>query len=220
MLPLDTIVYRLLWAALLGSLVGLERIRSKRPAGLRTSLFVCMGAALFTIVSVQFAKMTGDTSTTRIASNIVQGIGFLGAGVILREKGNVVGLTTAATIFLEAAMGMAAGAGLYKVSGFVCSLVLFGLAVLVRIEKFFNLRSHYLLFRISSDNASGLLPEIHQLFGEMELPLDQLSVSLSNGKHILQFEADLSQRQQEKVTSKLCELGLAYEMMPAERQSS
>jgi putative Mg2+ transporter-C (MgtC) family protein len=179
-----------------------------------------MAAALFTIVSVELAKMTGDTSTTRIASNIVQGIGFLGAGVILRDRGSIVGVTTAATIFLEAAMGMSAGAGLYKVSGFVCAAMLFGLVVLVRIEKFFKLRSHYALFRISSDNASGLLPEIHQLFGEMQLPLDQLSVSLADGKHILHFEADFSQRQLEKVTSKLCELGLAYEMLPAERQNS
>jgi len=220
MLPLSTIVYRLLWAAFLGSLVGLERIRSKRPAGLRTSLFVCMAAALFTIVSNQFAKMTGDTSTSRIASNIVQGIGFLGAGVILREKGSVVGMTTAATIFLTAAMGMAAGAGLYKVAGVVCVLMLFTLIVLARIEKVFKLRSQYLLFRVSADNAAGLLPEIHQLFGEMELPLDQLSVSPVDGKHVLQFMADLSQRQQEKVTAKLGELGLGYEMMPAERHSS
>jgi putative Mg2+ transporter-C (MgtC) family protein len=220
MIPLPTIIYRLLWAGLLGSLIGIERIRSKRPAGLRTSLFVCTAAALFTIVSVQLAKMTGDASTTRIASNIVQGIGFLGAGVIMRDKGSVLGATTAAAIFLEAAMGMAAGSGLYKVSGFVCLMMLFGLAVLVQIEKFFKLRSHYLLFRISSDNASGLLPELHQLFGEMKLPLDQLSVSRDDGKHVLQFEADLSQRQQEKVTAKLCELGLAYEMLPAERQNS
>src|SRR5215467_5566727 len=220
MLGFSTIVYRLLWAALLGAIVGLERIRSKRPAGLRTSLFVCMAAALFTVVSNEFAKMTGDTSTSRIASNIVQGIGFLGAGVILREKGSVVGMTTAATIFLTAAMGMAAGAGLYKVAGVVCVLMLFTLIVLARIEKVFKLRSQYLLFRVSADNAAGLLPEIHQLFGEMELPLDQLSVSPVDGKHVLQFMADLSQRQQEKVTAKLGELGLGYEMMPAERHFS
>src|SRR5262249_25009978 len=154
------------------------------------------------------AKMSGDTSTTRIASNIVQGIGFLGAGVILRGKGRVVGMTTAATIFFEAAVGVAAGSGLYKVFGVVCGVVLFFLTVLVKIEKHFKLRSHYLLFRIASDNAAGLLPELHQLFGEMKLPLDQMSVSLADGKHILQFEADLSHGQQEKVTSKLCELGL------------
>src|ERR1700693_6459257 len=117
MLPLSTITYRLLWAALLGSVIGIERNVRKRPAGMRTSLCVCMGAALFTILSTEIARATGDASTTRIASNIVQGIGFLGAGVILREGGSVVGLTTAAAIFAIAAMGMAAGGGFYAVSG-------------------------------------------------------------------------------------------------------
>jgi len=100
MLPLSTIVYRLLWAALLGAVIGVERSARKRPAGMRTSVCVCLGAALFTILSAEYAKLTGDTGTTRIASNIVQGIGFLGAGVILRERGSVVGLTTAAAIFV------------------------------------------------------------------------------------------------------------------------
>src|SRR6266403_1496257 len=177
MLSLTTICYRLLWAALLGAVIGIERSVRRRPAGMRTSVCVTMGSALFTIMSVEIARKTGDTSTTRIASNIVQGIGFLGAGVIIRDKGSIVGATTAATIFLEAAMGMAAGAGLYKVSGFVCAMMLFGLVALVQIEKFFKLRSHYLLFRISSENASGLLPEIHQLFAQMKLPPYQMSVS-------------------------------------------
>jgi len=99
-----------------------------------------MAAALFTIVSVEFAKLTGDASTTRIASNVVQGIGFLGAGVILRERGSVVGMTTAAT-FSDRGRGMAAGAGLYKVSGFVCIAMLLALVGLVRVEKLFKLRS-------------------------------------------------------------------------------
>ena len=221
MLPLFDPAFRndalnLIVAVLLGGAIGFERQWRQRLAGLRTNTLVSLGAAIFVVFESQFT----DVSPTRVAAQVVTGIGFLGAGVILREKGSVVGMTTAATIFLEAAMGMAAGSGLYKISGFVCFVVLFALVVLVQIEKFFKLRSRYLLFRIASDNASGLLPEIHQLFGEMKLPLDQMSVSLAEARHILQFEADLSQRQQEKVTSRLCELGLAYEMLPAERQNS
>src|SRR5258707_9972446 len=140
MLPISTITYRLLWAALLGSLIGFERSVRKRPAGMRTSVCVCVGAALFTILSSEIAKATGDTSTTRIASNVVQGIGFLGAGVILRERGTVVGITTAATIFLTAAMGMTAGAGLYKVSGFVCIVMLIALAGLIQVGRVLKLR--------------------------------------------------------------------------------
>src|SRR5260370_5647684 len=124
MVPLSTIVARLAWAALLGAIIGLERSIRRRPSGMRTGFCVSLGAALFTIVSVEIARRTGDSSTTRIASNIVQGIGFLGAGVILRERGSVVGLTTAATIFAVAAMGMAACGGPYARSRLSCPLVL------------------------------------------------------------------------------------------------
>src|ERR1700693_1640215 len=122
MLPLSTITYRLLLAALLGSVIGIERNVRKRPAGMRTSLCVCMGAALFTILSTEIAKATGDASTTRIASHIVQGIGFLGAGVILRERGSVVGMTTASAIFAEAAIGMGEGGGRYVRVGVATTL--------------------------------------------------------------------------------------------------
>src|SRR5271155_5132637 len=124
MLPLKIIVARLLWASLLGAIIGIERSLRRRPAGMRTSLCVSLGAALFTILSIEIARRTGDTGSTRIASNIVQGIGFLGAGAILRERGSVTGLTTAATIFAMAAMGMAAGGGLYAVSGVACAATL------------------------------------------------------------------------------------------------
>src|SRR5262245_8151606 len=134
MLPISTVACRLLWAALLGAVIGVERNIRKRPAGMRTSVCVCLGAAMFTILSAEYAKLTGDSATTRIASNIVQGIGFLGAGVILRERGSVVGLTTAAAIFIEAAIGMGAGAGFYRVSGVAALILLFALTGLIYVE--------------------------------------------------------------------------------------
>src|SRR5271168_3740867 len=137
MLPLSTIVLRLLWGGLLGAAIGVERSYRRRPAGMRTGFCVCMASALFTIVSVEIARRTGDPSTTRIASNIVQGIGFLGAGAILRERGSVTGLTTAATIFAIAAIGMAAGGGLYAVSGAACAMVLGSLVLFFNMENWF-----------------------------------------------------------------------------------
>ena len=118
MFSLREVFLRLAFAALLGAAIGVERDLHRRPAGIRTSAFVCMGSALFTILSFELAKIYGDTSSTRIASNLVQGIGFLGAGAILREAGGLVGLTTAATIFVEAAIGMAVGGGLYAVGAY------------------------------------------------------------------------------------------------------
>src|SRR5260370_20530726 len=111
MLSLREIFLRLTVAAVLGAIIGIERDLRRRPAGMRTSLFVCLATALFTILSGEIARLFGDTGSTRIASNIVQGIGFLGAGAILREAGGRIGRTTGATGVGEEAIGLAARAG-------------------------------------------------------------------------------------------------------------
>src|SRR5271154_3011628 len=139
MLTFQAILIRLLLSAGLGAAIGIERDYHRRPAGIRPSMFVCRATCLFTVLSVEIAHATGDTSTTRIASNIVQGIGFLGAGVILREGGSVVGLTTAAAVFAVAALGMAAGGGFYAASGATALLVLLALVLFVYVENLFNL---------------------------------------------------------------------------------
>ncbi len=130
MLPTTTIFFRLGLAALCGVAIGVERDIHHRPAGMRTSLFVCMSAALFTILSGEIAHIFGDVGSTRIVSNLLPGIGFLGAGAIIRDRGSIVGLTTAATIFVETALGMAIGVGLYAVGLFTLGIVLFSLVVL------------------------------------------------------------------------------------------
>jgi len=218
MLPLASIVYRLLWAALLGSAIGIERNARRRPAGMRTSLCVSVGAALFTILSVEIARRTGDTSTTRIASNIVQGIGFLGAGVILRERGSVTGLTTAATLFVVAALGMAAGAGFYAVSGLACLLVLIALLFFIKIENFFSLKPRYMLFRISTDTATDMVSEVHHVFSSLNIVLDNFQVSMAGEKNLIQFDVDVTHKEQEKIFSALTKPGVTVEMLPIERQ--
>jgi putative Mg2+ transporter-C (MgtC) family protein len=93
-----------------GAIIGIEREQQDKPAGLRTLLLVCLGSALFTMVSFQFTTTTGDSG--RVAAQIVTGIGFLGGGAILHSRSSVTGMTTAATIWLTAAIGIAIGAGL------------------------------------------------------------------------------------------------------------
>ena len=219
MLPLTTTFYRLLWAALLGSVIGAERTVRRRPAGMRTSVCVTVAAALFTIVSVEIAERTGDASTTRIASNIVQGVGFLGAGVIMRERGSVVGLTTAAAIFAEASVGMAAGGGLYAVSGGATLLVLFALVVLFYFEGALNLKPRYMLFRISSGPTQDLVPDVHGLFTKLGINLDNFQVSMTGDKNLIQFDADVSRRQQERILTAMTRPGITFEMLPVERQA-
>src|SRR5271155_5591053 len=103
------VVGRLLLAVLLGGAVGLERELRHKPAGLRTNMLISLGAALFTIISYQMASNVGGDHT-RIAAQIIPGIGFIGAGVVIRERGTILGITSAATIFVMASIGMAVGA--------------------------------------------------------------------------------------------------------------
>ncbi|MHC4720948.1 MAG: MgtC/SapB family protein [Planctomycetota bacterium] len=105
-------ILSVLLAVVLGAAIGLEREASGKAAGLRTNVLICLGAAVFTIISRQMGR-GGDASMTRIAAQIVTGVGFIGAGAIIRDRAGIYGLTTAATIWLVASIGMACGAGLH-----------------------------------------------------------------------------------------------------------
>src|SRR5271167_2541096 len=129
---LSSTLARLLLAAILGGIIGLERQLRHKPAGLRTNMFICFGAAMFTVLSRQLSG--SDTDYTRIASQIIPGIGFIGAGSILHAKAAVTGLTTAATLFVVASVGMAAGGGLYLTAFFATILILISLVLLGRAE--------------------------------------------------------------------------------------
>jgi putative Mg2+ transporter-C (MgtC) family protein len=116
-------VVKIFLAALLGAVVGLEREWGGHPAGLRTNMVIAISSCLFTIISIEGFPLRGASQdTARVAAQIVTGVGFLGAGVVLRSKKHVRGLTTAATIWLVAAIGMAIGASAYFVAIFATVL--------------------------------------------------------------------------------------------------
>ncbi|HET7217872.1 MAG TPA: MgtC/SapB family protein [Vicinamibacterales bacterium] len=130
---------RLLTAALLGAILGFEREWKHKDAGLRTNILITIGSALFTLMSIELTDgKTGDTS--RIAAQIVTGIGFLGAGAIMRTNGGVQGLTTAATIWVNAAVGVAAGGGEYHLAFIATAVTLGVLLLLPGIEKYLDRR--------------------------------------------------------------------------------
>jgi putative Mg2+ transporter-C (MgtC) family protein len=216
MLSLHEIFLRLTVAAVLGAIIGIERDLRRRPAGMRTSLFVCLATALFTILSDEISHLFGDTGSTRIASNIVQGIGFLGAGAILREAGGRIGMTTAATIFVEAAIGMAAGGGLYAVAVYATALVLFGLVCLGWFAQRFNLKYRYLCFRITTGQAESVATEVQRLMAELKAPMQQFRVSMVGTSSIVEFESTVSHSQEEKIVSQLNRQGVITEVMPVE----
>ena len=216
MLSLRDILLRLTVAAVLGAIIGIERDLKRRPAGMRTSLFVCLATALFTILSDEISHLFGDTGSTRIASNIVQGIGFLGAGAILREAGGRVGMTTAATIFVEAAIGMAAGGGLFAVATYSTALVLFGLICLGWVAQRFDLKCRPMAFRVTTSHAESVATEVQRLMHELKAPMQHFRVSMAGGNSIVEFESVVSHSQQEKVVSQLHRQGVITEVMPIE----
>jgi putative Mg2+ transporter-C (MgtC) family protein len=126
---------RLVVGLVLGALIGLERELHRQPAGFRTHSLVALGAALFTIVSA-YGFSGSAVDPTRIAAQIVSGIGFIGAGTILQYRGNIRGLTTAASLWSVAAVGMAAGAGLLAMAAIGTALILVVLYLLDRVEAF------------------------------------------------------------------------------------
>lgn len=216
MLTFSQICIRLSLAAGLGALIGVERDLRRRPAGIRTSLFVCMSAALFTILSGQLAHLWGDSGSTRIASNIVQGIGFLGAGAILREAGGVTGLTTAATIFAEAAIGMAAGGGFYWVAVYATGLVLFALICLGWAARRFDLKTGLIVFRITTSQAESVATEVQRLLAQMKIVMRHFRVSMVGPNSVVEFESQVSHSQQEKIVTQLHRQGVITEVIPVE----
>ncbi len=130
------LIFRLFLSILLGALIGYEREITHKPAGLRTHIFVCMGACLFTISSFFLIpeNSIGTIDTTRIASGIVAGISFIGAGSIIATRGDVKGLTTAANLWVIAAIGLMVGLGNY-ILPVIATIVVFFILRLGRMEK-------------------------------------------------------------------------------------
>lgn len=120
-------ILRLLLAAVLGTAIGYQRKRAGKPVGIRTYVLIALGAALFTVVSI--FGFSGVADPSRVAAGVVVGIGFIGAGVIFRgpQAGEVTGLTTAASMWAAAAVGLAAGAGLYLISAVATLLIVVSL---------------------------------------------------------------------------------------------
>jgi len=190
-------VTRLLLAAILGGAIGLEREFKHRPAGLRTNMFICFGAAMFTVLSQQLAGVPSDAA--RIAAQIIPGIGFIGAGSIIHTRGLTTGLTTAATIFVVASVGMAAGGGLYLTAIFATGLVLASLFVLGHLEETFNVKRLLSSYEVSGASIDAITQEVNRLL-ETQHRLMMNAVSGDTGQHVrLQFDVEGCARDQREL---------------------
>jgi putative Mg2+ transporter-C (MgtC) family protein len=154
---------RLLLAAFLGGVIGIDREYHHKPSGVRTNLLICFGAALFTFLSSVIAGAS-STNKGQIASNVVQGIGFLGAGLIIRNRDRVSGLTSAATVWAVASVGMACGAGLYIPAAFAAVLVLVALEGVGVLERYANLKIYSVIYEArGTDEEKMSLSILHAM---------------------------------------------------------
>jgi putative Mg2+ transporter-C (MgtC) family protein len=188
---LSKTLVRLTLAAVLGGIIGLERELKRKPAGLRTNIFICFGSAMFTILSTELAKDFGIGDHTRIAAQIIPGIGFIGAGSILHDKGGVSGITTAATIFVVASIGMAAGGGLYVPAIFATMLIYLALHLLGILERQLNLKPLTMNYTvISARTADDLVAEVNSILEDQGKEMQAMHLSRSGEKEKLVFRMD------------------------------
>jgi putative Mg2+ transporter-C (MgtC) family protein len=190
------VLVKLLLAAFAGGAVGLEREKHGRPAGLRTHLLVALGACLMMVVSEAFQLKYGGFDTTsavrldpgRVAAQIVVGIGFLGAGVIIKEGTSVRGLTTAASLWLVAGLGMAFGMGLFLPGAMATVLALISLVFLKRLEPVIN-KDRYLDIAVTALHRPELQDEMERLFAERRLRITDVRahIDLEHGEVVFEY---------------------------------
>jgi putative Mg2+ transporter-C (MgtC) family protein len=195
---------RLLLAAVLGGIVGMEREFKRKPAGLRTNMFICFGSAMFTILSTELAAAWGNGDHTRIAAQIIPGIGFIGAGSILHAKGNVSGLTTAATLFVVASIGMASGGGLYLLAIFATMLLFLALHVLGWLERRLNLKPLMMNYIIESEEpADDLVAEVNAILEDHGKEMEGMRVSRRGARERLVFMVSGTRNEHQELTQRL-----------------
>jgi putative Mg2+ transporter-C (MgtC) family protein len=194
---------RLTVAALLGGAIGLEREIKHRPAGLRTNLFICLGAAMFTLLSDALAvRYLGDH--TRIAAQIIPGIGFIGAGSILHNRGNLVtGITSAATLFVVASVGMAVGGGLYLTATFGTALILVCLFLLGNAEQRLNLKLAVHSYEVTGKSADDIKAEVNGALECIHAMMENVNIAETRQHVRLQFDLEGTRKEQHQVLQAL-----------------
>jgi putative Mg2+ transporter-C (MgtC) family protein len=195
-------ITRLLTASALGGIIGLEREYKRRSAGVRTNLLICLGAAFFTLLS---AVLAGDASPNKgqVASNIVQGIGFLGAGLIIHNRSRISGLTSAASVWVVASIGMACGAGLLAAAAIATLIVVIALELVGFLERRASIKIYSLIYEARGSDQSAML---HSILDAMDKAGERLSDYATNAIGDLQrvsFTIAATKRQHDRLKDRL-----------------
>jgi putative Mg2+ transporter-C (MgtC) family protein len=202
------IVLKLVLAILCGGAIGFERELSRKAAGLRTNVLICMGSALFMIVSRHIGGGAPYTDPARLVAQVVTGIGFLGAGVILQARGSVTGLTTAATIFVVAAVGIAIGDGMFGVAILSTSLIIIVLVALRRVERFVIRRQRMFHYSLKTREPAQFLENLLDLLERQNLHLEDFDVDTNTqGEHVVRVSVVTSIEGNRRLLAELPQLG-------------
>lgn len=168
---------KLIAAVLLGGVIGFERELVGKPAGLRTNILIALGSTVLTLTSMRLAGPLGDQG--RIAAQIVSGVGFIGAGTIIQARGAIVGLTSAATIWAVAAIGIAIGADMLPLAVGATAIIFLCLTTLRRIEYFTYGRHELITFRVQMTGGEGVA-DVQDLFAEAGTQVEHSSLRKSD----------------------------------------
>lgn len=174
--PPFLIACKLALAMFCGGAIGIERELNRKPAGLRTNVLICFGAALYMIVSRHISGGAAYTDPARLAAQVVAGIGFLGAGVILQSRGSVSGLTTAATIFVVGAVGISIGEGMFSLAIFSTGSIILVLVVLRKLERVVIKRARLFHYHMKTSDPSEFLEQLLNILEKQNLRLEDFDV--------------------------------------------
>jgi len=195
-------VGRLLAACLLGGLIGLEREAKRRAAGVRTNLLICLGCAFFTLLSAYLAG-EANPDKGRVASNIVQGIGFLGAGLILHNRNRISGLTSAATVFVVASIGMACGAGLFAPAAVATVIVIVALEFVGILERRASIKIYPLVYEARGADPTAMLQSILDAMDKAGERLTDYQPDSIGALQRISFTVTSTKRQHERLKTQL-----------------
>lgn len=202
---MEMAVKRLLLAAVLGAVIGIERERKRKAAGLRTLTLITFGSALFTVLSFVLASKNGG-DPQRIAAQLIPGIGFLGAGAIIQARGTVTGLTTAASIFVAASIGMAAGGGMAGIAIFCTALVLVFLIPTEALERRFELKMQTIGFVFDTRLPESCVVNVQDVVRREDYLIRDLRVRHSDNHCVVEFNLEVPQEKAAEAIRQLHEI--------------
>ncbi|MCL4441702.1 MAG: MgtC/SapB family protein [Eubacteriales bacterium] len=188
------IIVRIILSCVLGGIIGLERESLNKSAGFRTHILVCVGSALIMIVSQEMYNTYHNQTSldpARIAAQVVSGIGFLGAGTIMREGATVKGLTTAATLWVVAGVGLAVGAGFFFPALVTTGVIFLSLIYLGKVEKLMAGQTHVSVLIITAENRVGQLGRVGSFLGEHKILILNIQMRQLRDDNKVMFEIDI-----------------------------